>query len=288
MGKMDSPGKRFKQALIDEKPLQVMGTVNAYCALMAERVGYRAMYLSGGACANASYGLPDLGLTSLDDVLADVQRITRVCKVPLLVDIDTGWENDAGIAHTISEMSKAGAAAVQLEDQVSDKRCGHLDGKTLVSTDEMVARIQAAVSAKIDPDFVVMARTDAFANEGMQGAVDRANAYVKAGADALFAEALTELDHYREFCDKVNAPVLANITEFGKTPLFTVEELRDAGVAMVLYPFTALRAMNQAAFTVYETVRKEGTQQSLLESMQDRETLYDFLNYQAYEDNNNN
>jgi len=273
----------FRSALAEEKPLQVMGTVNAYGALMAERIGYRAIYISGGACANMSYGLPDLGITSLDNVLEDVRRITSVCSVPLMVDIDTGWGNFFNIQRTIQQMIKAGVAAVHIEDQVAAKRCGHRSGKQLVDRQEMVDRLSAATSAKTDPDFFIIARTDAAAVEGLDAAIARANAYVAAGADGIFAEALTELDQYKAFVDAVDVPVLANITEFGKTPLLTVEELASVGVAMVLYPLTAVRAMNAAAEHVYKTVRREGTQQSCIDSMQDRETLYDYLGYHDYE-----
>jgi len=278
-----SAGKQFRVALSDEKPLQIMGTVNAYCALMAERVGYRAIYISGGACANMSYGLPDLGITSLENVVADAERITSACSVPLMVDIDTGWGNYFSIERTIQQMIKAGVAAVHMEDQVAAKRCGHRPGKQLVETAEMVDRITAATHAKTDPDFFLIARTDAAADEGLDAAIQRANAYVNAGADGIFAEALTELSQFKAFVDAVDVPVLANITEFGKTPLFTVDELASVGVAMVLYPLTAVRAMNAAAQHVYETVRREGTQQSCVNQMQDRDTLYDLLHYYDYE-----
>ena len=278
-----SAGRQFRQALAQEQPLQIMGTINAYCALMAERVGYRVIYLSGGACANASYGLPDLGLTSLDNVLQDVWRVTSRCPLPLLVDIDTGWGNELNVAHTIEQMIKAGAAAVHIEDQVLAKRCGHRPDKRLVSQDEMVARVQAAVSAKTDPDFFIIARTDAAASEGLAKAIGRAQAYVEAGADAIFAEALTNLDQYQQFSAALTVPILANITEFGRTPLFTVEQLKKVGVRMVLYPFSALRAMNAAALKVYEAIRQQGGQQSVVDTMQDRETLYDFLDYYRYE-----
>lgn len=277
-----SPGARFREALKQEFPLQIMGTVNAYCAMMAERAGFRAIYMSGSACATCSYGLPDIGITSLDNVLADVWRITSACSLPLLVDIDTGWGNEWNIEHTIKQIIKAGAAAVHIEDQVAAKRCGHLPGKELVSTAEMVRRVKTAVSAKTDPDFYVIARTDAFAVEGMDAAIARAIAYREAGADAIFAEALHDLDQYRQFIKEVQLPVLANLTEFGQTPFFTVEELHQAGVAMALYPWAATRAMNQAAFEVYQTVRKEGTQKSVIPKMQDRKALYDFLHYDEY------
>ncbi len=278
-----SPGRGFRKALGTEEPLQIVGTVNAYCALMAERVGFRAIYLSGAACSNMSYGLPDLGLTSLENVLEDVRRITSVCSIPLLVDIDTGWEEDEGVAYTIQAMIKAGAAAVHMEDQVSAKRCGHRPNKNLVNTEMMVGRIKAAVSGKTDPDFYIIARTDAVAGEGVAAAIDRSNAYIAAGADAIFAEALTDITEYREFCNAIDAPILANLTEFGKTPLYTLDELRDVGVVMALYPWSATRAMNQAAMNVFNVIRKAGTQKSVVDTMQDRETLYDILNYYEYE-----
>lgn len=284
MNKQLTPGAKFRQALKQEKPLQIMGTINAYCALMAKRVGYQAIYISGGACASASYGLPDLGITSLDNVLADVWRITSACDVPLLVDIDTGWGNAFNIAHTIKQMIKTGVAAVHIEDQVAAKRCGHRPKKQLVSQPEMVDRLKAAVDAKTDDDFYIIARTDALANEGMEKAIERANAYVEAGADAIFTEAVTELDQYSKFSKAINAPILANITEFGKTPLFTVDQLKNAGVQMILYPQTAMRAMNAAALKVFQSVRQQGTQREVLNIMQDRETLYDYLDYHAYED----
>lgn len=279
-----SPGARFREAIKKEFPLQIMGTVNAYCAMMAQRAGFQAIYLSGSACATCSYGLPDLGITSLDNVIQDVLRITSACSLPLLVDIDTGWGNEWNIARTITQMIKAGAAAVHIEDQVATKRCGHLPGKELVSTGEMVKRIQAAVSAKTDKDFYIIARTDALAVEGMEAAIQRAKAYFEAGADAIFAEAVTELDQYQCFIKETGAPILANLTEFGKTPFFTVDELKSVGVQMILYPWAATRAMNQAAAEVYGTIRKEGTQKSVLSKMQDRKTLYDFLHYHEYEE----
>jgi len=284
MHKNDSAGYRFRQALAAEQPLQIVGAINAYTAMMAERVGYRALYLSGAGVANASYGLPDLGITSLDNVLEDVRRITSATSLPLLVDIDTGWGGAFNIARTIQQMIKAGAAAVHLEDQVQAKRCGHRPGKALVSSTEMVDRIKAAIDARTDNDFVIMARTDAMAVEGLTAAIDRANAYVAAGADMIFAEALTALDEYREFTQAVKVPVLANITEFGKTPLFTVAELRDAGAQMVLYPLSAFRAMNKAALNVYQTIRQQGTQKDVIANMQTRVELYEFLNYLSYEE----
>lgn len=278
-----SAGQRFRQALEKESPLQIVGAVNAYCARMAERVGYLALYLSGAGVANASYGLPDLGITSLDNVLEDVGRITSATEIPLLVDIDTGWGNEFNIARTITQMIKAGAGAVHMEDQVSAKRCGHRPGKALVETEEMVDRLKAAVDARTDASFVIMARTDAVAVEGMGPALERAQAYVETGADMIFAEALTSLEEYQQFTQAVKVPVLANITEFGKTPLFTVEELKRVGVKMVLYPLSAFRAMNLAALKTYQTIRQNGTQKAMLEQMQTRAELYEFLNYLDYE-----
>ena len=277
-------GSRFRQALKDEKPLQVVGTICAYHALMAKRVGYRAVYLSGGGVAAGSLGMPDLGISNLDDVLTDIRRITDVCDLPLLVDVDTGFGASAfNVARTTRSIAKAGAAALHIEDQVGAKRCGHRPGKELVSKEEMCDRIKAAVDARGDESFVIMARTDALAGEGVDSALSRAVAYVEAGADMLFPEAITDLPMYRKFADAVKVPILANITEFGKTPLFTAEELRSAGVAIALYPLSAFRAMNKAALGVYETLRKTGTQKSALPQMQTREELYDFLNYHAYE-----
>ncbi len=280
---LKSPAFLFRQALQQEQPLQIMGAINAYAAIMAEKVGYRALYLSGAGVANASYGLPDLGMTSLDNVLEDVRRITSATSLPLLVDADTGWGGAFNIARTISQMIKAGAAGVHLEDQVQAKRCGHRPGKALVSKEEMGDRIKAAVDARTDNDFVIMARTDAAANEGVAAAIERANYYVTCGADMIFAEALTVLNEYQQFTQAVQVPVLANITEFGKTPLFTLEELREVGVQMVLYPLSAFRAMNQAALKVYQAIRKEGTQKNVTDLMQTRVELYEFLNYLSYE-----
>ena len=281
---LTSPGARFRAALAAERPLQIIGTINAYHARLAERVGYRAIYLSGGGVAAASLGVPDLGISGLDDVLIDVRRITDVCSVPLLVDVDTGFGSSAfNIARTVKSLIKFGAAAMHIEDQVGAKRCGHRPGKELVSEQEMVDRIKAAVDAKTDPSFVVMARTDALAVEGLQAAVDRACACVEAGADMIFPEAITELPMYRQFADAVKVPILANITEFGKTPLYTLDELRGANVAMALYPLSAFRAMNAAALRVYQALRKEGTQKGVVELMQTRDDLYDFLGYHAYE-----
>jgi methylisocitrate lyase len=278
-----TPGARFRAALAVEHPLQIAGTINAYSALLAQRAGFRAIYLSGAGVANASLGLPDLGITTLDDVLVDARRITSRVDLPLLVDIDTGWGHAFNIARAIRELSRAGVAAVHLEDQVAAKRCGHRPGKELVSAEEMCDRIRAAVDAKLAPEFVVMARTDAAANEGVPAAIARALAYVAAGADAIFAEALTTLEAYRQFTAAVKVPVLANITEFGKTPLFTVEELRQAGVSMALYPLSAFRAMNSAATAVYGALRRDGTQKAVVEKMQTRAELYEVLGYEAYE-----
>jgi methylisocitrate lyase len=283
MTTLHSAGARFKQALSTEKPLQIIGAINAYHALLASQSGFKAIYLSGGGVAAGSLGLPDLGISSLEDVLIDVRRITDITDTPLLVDIDTGFGGAFNIARTIKSMIKAGAAAVHIEDQVSAKRCGHRPNKAVVSQSEMVDRIKAAVDAKTDANFMVMARTDALAVEGLQAAIDRACAYAEAGADMLFPEAITELGMYQQFVDAVNIPVLANITEFGSTPLFTVDELASADVSMVLYPLSAFRAMNQAALNVYEAVRRDGTQQNVVSTMQTRMALYDHLNYHAYE-----
>lgn len=280
---MQSAGARFRQALATEKPLQIIGAINAYHALLATQTGYKAIYLSGGGVAAGSLGLPDLGISSLEDVLIDVRRITDITDTPLLVDIDTGFGGAFNIARTIKSMTKAGAAAVHIEDQVSAKRCGHRPNKAVVSLAEMVDRIKAAVDAKTDADFVIMARTDALAVEGLQAAIDRACAYAEAGADMIFPEAMTELEMYKQFVAAVKVPVLANITEFGATPLFTLDELRNANVSMALYPLSAFRAMNQAALKVYEAVRKDGTQQHVLSQMQTRAELYEHLNYHAYE-----
>lgn len=283
MNSVVSPGARFRAAVQAERPLQVVGTINAYHARMAERVGYKAIYLSGGGVAAGSLGVPDLGITTLDDVLTDVRRITDVCNLPLLVDVDTGFGSAFNIARTIKALIKFGAAACHIEDQVQAKRCGHRPGKAIVPKEEMVDRIKAAVDARTDPQFVIMARTDALAVEGLQAAIERARACVEAGADMIFPEAVTELSIYKQFADAVNVPVLANITEFGVTPLFTVEELASVNVSLVLYPLSAFRAMNKAALKVYETIRQEGTQKSILDSMQTRAELYDFLDYYAYE-----
>ena len=283
MSGTDSAGRRLRAALKQERPLQVVGAINAFSALLAEQSGFRAIYLSGAGVANASFGLPDLGLTTLNDVCEDVRRITGATRLPLLVDADTGWGQAFMISRTIRELIRAGAAGCHLEDQVQAKRCGHRPGKALVPGEEMVDRIRAAVDGRDDPDFVIMARTDAHAVEGQEAAVERALAYVEAGADMIFAEALTTLDEYREFTSAVGVPVLANITEFGKTPLFSVEELGDSGVALALYPLSAFRAMSKAALAVYAGLRETGTQQHLLETMQTRADLYDVLGYHDYE-----
>ena len=279
-----SAGKRFREAVSQEKPLQIVGAINAYHALMARRVGYRAIYLSGGGVAAGSLGVPDLGISNLDDVLTDIRRITDVCDLPLLVDVDTGFGASAfNVARTTRSLIKFGAAAMHIEDQVGAKRCGHRPGKELVSKEEMSDRIKAAVDARTDPGFVIMARTDALANEGLESAVSRAASYVEAGADMIFPEAITDLPMYKKFAAAVKVPILANITEFGKSPLFTVDELRAAGVAMILYPLSAFRAMNKAALKVYESLRKTGTQKGSLADMQTREELYEIINYHSYE-----
>ena len=279
-----SAGARFRAAMKAEKPLQCVGGINAYHARLAERTGYKSIYLSGGGVAAGSLGLPDLGISNLEDVLTDVRRITDVCPLPLLVDVDTGFGASAfNIARTVKSLIKSGAAAMHIEDQVGAKRCGHRPGKELVSKEEMVDRIKAAVDAKTDPEFVVMARTDALAVEGLERAIERAIACVDAGADAVFPEAMTELSMYRKFAEAVKVPVLANITEFGATPLFTLQELRSAGVAIALYPLSAFRAMNAAALKVYNAIRKEGTQKSVVDLMQTRADLYEILDYLAYE-----
>ncbi|MDA8110089.1 MAG: methylisocitrate lyase [Betaproteobacteria bacterium] len=279
-----TPGARFRRALEEERPLQVIGAICAYHALLAQRSGYRAIYLSGGGVAAGSLGLPDLGISNLEDVLTDVRRITDVCDLPLLVDVDTGFGASAfNVARTTRSLVKFGAAAMHIEDQVGAKRCGHRPGKELVSKEEMRDRIKAAVDARTDPEFAIMARTDALAGEGLERALERAVAYVEAGADMVFPEAITELAMYRRFADALRVPVLANITEFGKTPLFTLGELRSAGVAIALYPLSAFRAMNKAALEVYRTLRREGTQKSVLATMQTRDELYEHLGYHDYE-----
>jgi methylisocitrate lyase len=283
LSKLQSSGLRFREALQAEKPLQIVGAINAYSAMMAERVGFKALYISGAGVANASFGLPDLGITSLNDVLEDVRRITSATPLPILVDADTGFGSAFHIARTIRQMIAAGAAGVHIEDQVMAKRCGHRPNKAIVSQSEMVDRIKAAVDAKDDPNFVVMARTDALAVEGLASAIERACACIEAGADMIFAEAVYDLEQYRKFAEAVKVPILANITEFGTTPLFRAEELGEAGVGMVLYPLSAFRAMNAAALNVYHTIRTEGTQKDAVPFMQTRMELYDFLKYFEYE-----
>jgi len=279
-----SAGAKFRSAMRQEKPLQVIGAINAYHARMAERSGFKAIYLSGGGVAAGSLGLPDLGISNLDDVLTDVRRITDVCALPLLVDVDTGFGASAfNVARTVRSLIKSGAGALHIEDQVGAKRCGHRPGKELVSKQEMVDRIKAAVDARTDADFFIMARTDALAVEGLDRAIERAVACVEAGADAIFPEAMTELSMYRKFAAAVGVPILANITEFGATPLYTLDELRAAGVALALYPLSAFRAMNKAALNVYQTLRRDGTQKAAVDSMQSRMELYDYLGYHGYE-----
>ena len=278
-----SQGAKFRQALKDNNPLQIVGAINAYCAMLAQDAGHKAIYLSGGGVANASYGLPDLGITSLNDVIADVERISNASEIPLLVDIDTGWGGAFNIARTIKAMEKAGAAAVHLEDQVAQKRCGHRPNKAIVSQAEMVDRVKAAVDARTDNDFVIMARTDALAVDGVDSAIERAIACVEAGADAIFPEAINELGQYKHFADAVKVPILANITEFGQTPLFNCEELAGQGVGMVLYPLSAFRAMSKAALDVYQTIAINGDQKAVVDKMQTRMELYEVLGYHAYE-----
>ncbi|MCM0081119.1 methylisocitrate lyase [Geomonas sp. Red32] len=277
-------GKRLRAAIEAERLLPIVGTVNAYCAMLARAAGHRALYLSGAGVANASYGYPDLGITCLDDVLEDARRITGACDLPLLVDIDTGWGSPFTIGRAVREMTRAGAAAVHIEDQVAPKRCGHRANKSLVTAAVMADRVKAAVDARPDASFVIMARTDALAGEGIEAAIERACRYVEAGADAIFAEAVTDLPQYRRIANAVKVPLLANITEFGRTPLFTAEELAGAGVRMALYPLTAFRAMSKVAELVYETILHAGTQRDLLGMMQSREDLYRILNYREYEE----
>jgi len=284
MTTIKSQGQKFRDAVKAETPLQVIGAINAYHARFAERVGYKAIYLSGGGVAAGSLGLPDLGISSLDDVLTDVRRITDTCSLPLLVDVDTGFGGAFNIARTVKSLIKAGAGAMHIEDQVQSKRCGHRPGKENVSKEEMVDRIKAAADARVDPAFVIMARTDALAVEGLDAAIERACACVEAGADMIFPEAMTELSMYKKFADAVKVPILANITEFGHTPLFTVDELRSADVSLVLYPLSAFRAMNKAALNVYASIRKEGTQTGVLDTMQTRDELYDHLDYHKFEE----
>ena len=278
-----SPGKRFRKAIQEESPLQIVGAINAYSALMAEHVGYKCIYLSGGGVAAASYGLPDLGITQLSDVLQDVERITAATTLPLLVDIDTGWGGAFNIARTVTEMIRARAAGVHIEDQVAQKRCGHRPNKEIVTANEMCDRIKAAVDAKTDRDFVIMARTDALAVEGFDSVVERIHQFEAAGADAIFAEAMTSIDLYEKVVDSVDIPVLANITEFGQTPYFTLDELRDVGISMALYPLSAFRSMSLAALNVYEEIRTNGTQNGVLNTMQTREELYEMLDYHSFE-----
>lgn len=279
-----SAGARLWQALEEERPLQVVGTINAYSALLAERAGFKALYLSGAGVANASFGLPDLAMTTLNDVCEDIRRICYASDLPLLVDADTGWGSALMIGRTIREMTRAGAAACHIEDQVAAKRCGHRPGKALVEAQEMVDRIKAAVDGRTDPKFVIMARTDAHAVEGQQAALERAARYTEAGADMIFAEALTTIEEYREFTSAIDAPVLANLTEFGKTPLFTTREMADAGVRLTLYPLSAFRAMSAAAENVYRALRSNGTQESVVDTMQTRQELYEVLGYHDYEE----
>ena len=278
-----TPGQRLQAAIKAEKPLQMVGVINAYCALLAEQSGYQSLYLSGAGVANASCGVPDLGITTLADVITDVTRITDTTQLPLLVDADTGWGSAFNIARAVKQLTRAGAAGMHLEDQVQAKRCGHRPGKQIVSTDEMCDRIKAAVDARTDASFVIMARTDAFANEGLSAAITRAEHYITAGADMIFAEALLNLENYRAFTQAINVPVLANITEFGKTPLLTTTQLAEAKIAIALYPLSAFRAMSSAALQVYRTLRQDGTQQNVLTLMQTRDELYQVLGYQAYE-----
>ena len=284
MSQMYSAGAKFRQAIAANKPLQIVGTINAYTAMMAERIGHQAIYLSGAGVANASFGLPDLGMTSLNDVCEDIRRITGATEVPLLVDADTGWGGAFNIARTVKEMTRAGAAGFHIEDQVAQKRCGHRPNKEIVSLEEMVDRVQAAVDARTDDNFYIMARTDAFQQEGLAAAIERAQACVEAGADAIFAEAVHTLEHYKAFTDALAVPVLANITEFGATPLFTKDELASVGVELILYPLSAFRAMNKAALNVYQSILTQGHQQDVVDTMQTRAELYDFLNYHAFEE----
>ena len=278
-----TPGEKFRLALSENKPLQVVGTINAYCAMLAESAGHHAIYLSGGGVANASFGLPDLGITTLTDVTEDVQRICNATDLPLLVDIDTGWGGAFNISRTIKNIEKAGAAGVHIEDQVSQKRCGHRPNKSIVSKSEMIDRIKAAVDGKKDSKFVVMARTDALAVEGIDAALDRAVGCAEAGADAIFPEAILDLEQYKLFTETIDIPVLANITEFGKTPLYSRDQLRDAGVSIVLYPLSAFRAMSKAALNVYQTIADKGSQTEAVNLMQTRDELYETLNYHSYE-----
>lgn len=283
MSQIQSAGAKLRQAIKDETPLQIVGTINAYTAMMAEKVGHKALYLSGAGVANASFGLPDLGMTSLNDVCEDIRRITSATDVPLLVDADTGWGGAFNISRTVKEMTRAGAAGFHIEDQVAQKRCGHRPNKEIVTQGEMVDRVKAAVDARIDDQFLIMARTDALQQEGLEAAIERAQACVDAGADAIFAEAVHTLEQYQAFTNALNVPVLANITEFGATPLFNKQELAEVGVEMVLYPLSAFRAMNKAALNVYESILANGDQKAVVDDMQTRAELYDFLNYHAFE-----
>lgn len=283
MNEQSSPGMRLRSAVAAERPLQVVGAINAYCALLAQRAGFKALYLSGAGVANASYGLPDLGITTLENVLEDVRRITGATTLPLLVDADTGYGGAFNISRSVKELTRAGAAGLHIEDQIQAKRCGHRPGKAIVPKEEMVDRIKAAVDARSDPAFVIMARTDALAVEGIEAAIERAQACREAGADMIFPEAVTELDQYRRFSKATGVPILANITEFGKTPLFGIEELRNAGVGLALYPLSAFRAMSRAAETIYRTIRADGTQKNVLDVMQTRDELYDAIDYHRYE-----
>ena len=278
-----SQGKKLKQAISENVPLQIVGTVNAYSSLLAEKKGHKAIYLSGGGVAASSMGLPDLGITTLQDVLIDVERITTVCELPLVVDADTGWGGAFNISRMVKSMIASGAAGIHIEDQVEQKRCGHRPNKELVSSEEMQNRIKAAVDAKTDSDFMIMARTDAIANEGLDSALGRAASYVEAGADAIFAEAVTEIEDYKKFSENLNVPILANITEFGKTPLFSKEKLKEAGVDMILYPLSAFRAMSKAAEGIYSEILEKGTQKDLIDRMQTRDELYEVLDYHTFE-----
>ncbi|RUO43378.1 methylisocitrate lyase [Idiomarina aquatica] len=283
MTQLHSPGAKLRRAIADEKPLQIVGTINAYTAMMAEKVGHKALYLSGAGVANASFGLPDLGMTSLNDVCEDIRRITGASDLPLLVDADTGWGGAFNIARTVKEMTRAGAAGFHIEDQVAQKRCGHRPNKEIVTQEEMVDRVKAAVDARIDDQFLIMARTDALQQQGLEAAIERAQACVEAGADAIFAEAVHTLDQYKAFTDALDVPVLANITEFGATPLFNKQELAEVGVEIVLYPLSAFRAMNKAALNVYNSILEHGDQKAVVDDMQTRAELYDFLNYHDFE-----
>ena len=284
MTETKNPGKKFFELLEESEPLQIVGCINAYCAVMAEKVGHKSIYLSGAGVANASFGIPDLGITNLGDVVEDAKRITSITDVPLLVDIDTGWGGAFNISRTIKELSRAGVAAVHIEDQVGQKRCGHRPNKEMVSTQEMVDRIKACIDAREEKDFFIMARTDAFAKEGMSASIDRSHAYIEAGADGIFAEAMTDINHYKEFKNSLKVPILANMTEFGKTPLSNIKELASVGVDMVLYPLSAFRAMSKAALNIYETLKIEGDQKKVLKAMQTRSELYEFLDYNSYEE----